>query len=97
MVKFPIAWGRGGWEEGVCHLCHFQTRTSRPPGLDPLRVLRGAEVAKGALGGRRLCPGGPGSLDQAERLEGVGGPGGPSPAPAFRGSVEEPFLDHEEQ
>ena len=30
-------------------------------------------MAKRALGGRRLCPRGPGSLDQAERLEGVHG------------------------
>ena len=56
-----------------------------PPGLDPLRMLRGGEVAKGALGGRRLCPGGPGSLDQAERLEGAGGLRRPVPCARFPG------------
>ena len=47
LVKFPIAWRQGGWEEGVCHLCHFQTRTS------PSAWLRPPKNAAGRWSGQR--------------------------------------------
>lgn len=77
----------------VRHLCHLPTRTSPSAWLSPLRMLWAVKWPKVLLEEEKLCPSGPGSLDQAERLEGVGGPGGLSPLP-FWGSVEETFLDH---